>query len=152
MCQVLRDIFSVHEKFSTSLAQPRNQTVFHFRANHSQLEMVLRSRVFSKESFCITFSTTGDQDDDEHLAFSFQQDRTTLTGNQSKVWEEKSIFEFGKLNDFEIEFKNKSIIFINKKASASIAIDGNFDKFKFIGFYSVKPSSWIVPQSKIVKC
>ena len=148
----LREIFSVHQKFSTSLAQPRNKTVFHFRANHSQLEMVLRSRVFSKESFSITFSTTGDQDDDEHLAFSFQQDRTTLTGNQSKVWEEKSIFEFGKLNDFGIEFSNNSIVFKNdKKGSGSIAIDGTFHQFKFIEFYSEKLTTWIVSQSKIVK-
>ena len=110
--------------------------------------MVLKARVFSKESFSITFSTTRDQED---LTFSFQQDRTTLTGNQSKVWEEKSIFEFGKLNDFVIEFSNNSIIFNNKKFSSSIAIDGIFKNFKFIGFYSEKLTTWIVPQSKIVK-
>ena len=141
-----RDIFSVHQKFSTSLDSPRNQTIFHFRANHSQLETVLMSRVFSKESFSITFSTNRAQDD-LHLTFSFQQDRTTLTGSQTKVWKEKSIFEFGKLNDFEIEFNNKFIIFNNE--NASITINGIFENLKFIGFYSEKPTSWIVSQSKI---
>ena len=147
---MLREIFSVHQKFSTSLSQPRNQTVFHFRANHSQLATVLMSRVFAKESFSITFSTTRSQDD-QNLTFSFQQDKTILSGSQNKVWEENSIFEFGKLNDFVIEFSSNSIIFSNKKVSGSISIDGIFKNFKFIGFYSEKLSTWIVPQSKIVK-
>ena len=148
---MLRDIFSVHQKFSTSLDQPRNQTIFHFRANHSQVEMVLTARVFSKESFSITFSTTRDQDDQD-LTFRFEENKTTLTGNQSNIWEERSIFEFGKLNNFEIEFSNNSIVFINtKKGSGSIAINnGAFLQFKFIGFYSEKLSTWIVSQSKII--
>ena len=145
-----RDIFSVHQKFSTSLDNPRNQTIFHFRANHSQLETVLMSRVFSKESFSITFSTNRAQDD-LHLTFSFQQDRTTLTGSQTKVWKEKSIFEFGKLNDFMIEVSSNSIVFKNnQKGSGSITVDGTFQLLKFIGFYSEKLSTWIVSQSKIV--
>ena len=108
------------------------------------------SRVFAKESFSITFSTTRDQDD-QNLTFSFQQDRTILSGSQNKVWEENSIFKFGKLNDIVIEFSNNSIIFSNKKFFGSIGIDGIFEDFKFIGFYSEKLSTWIVPQSKIVK-
>ena len=108
------------------------------------------SRVFAKESFSITFSTTRAQDD-QNLTFSFQQNRTILSGSQNEVWEENSIFEFGKLNDFVIEFSNNSIIFNNKKFSGSIAIDGIFKNFKFIGFYSEKLTTWIVPQSKIVK-
>ena len=108
--------------------------------------MVLKSRVFSREPFNITFSSTRAQDD-QQLTFSFQPNRTILSGNQIKVWEEQSIFEFGKLNDFEIEFNKKSIIFINK--NASITINGIFENFKFIGFYSEKPTSWIVSQSKI---
>ena len=147
---VLREIFSAHQKFSTSLGQPQNQTIFHFRTNHSRLEMVLRGRVFSKESFSITFSTTRDQDDQD-LTFSFEKTKTTLTGNQSKVWEERSIFEFGKLNNFKIEFSNNSIVFKNnKKGSGSIAINGTFLQFKFIGFYSEKLCTWIVSQSKII--
>ena len=146
----LREIFSVHQKFSTSLDQPRNKTIFHFRANHSQLEMVLTARVFSKESFSITFSSTRAQDDQE-LTFTFEQWKTTLTGNQSKVWEEMSIFEFGKLNDFEIEFSNNSIKFRNpEKGSGSIAVDGTFQQFRFIGFYSEKLTTWGVSESKIV--
>ena len=118
--------------------------------------MVLSSRVFSQESFSVTFSTTRTQDD-KNLTFNFEQNRTSLSGYQSKVWEEKSIFEFGKLNEFEIEFSNKSIIFniihqFNKEVSGSIAIDGFFEKFNFIGFYSEKLTTWIVPQSKMFKC
>ena len=63
-----------------------------------------------------------------------------------------SIFEFGKLNNFEIEFSNHSIGFKNtKKGFGSIAISGIFQDFKFIGFYSEKLSTWIVSQSKIDK-
>ena len=146
----MREIFSVNQKFSTSLDHPRNKTVFHFRTNHSQLETVLKSRVFSKESFSLKFSTTGDQDD-QGLTFTFEETKTTLTGNQSKVWEEKSIFEFGKLNDFEIEFSNNSIVFKNpEKSSGSIAVVGTFQQFRFIGFYSEKLTTWGVSQSKII--
>ena len=147
---MLREIFSVHQRFSTSLANAKNQTIFHFRANHSQAEIVLMVRVFSREPFSITFSTTRGQDD-QHLTFSFQQNRTILTGNQSKVWEERSIIEFGKLNDFEIEFSNNSIVFRNpEKSSGWIRVVGTFQQFKFIGFYSEKLTTWGVSQSKIV--
>ena len=108
------------------------------------------TRVFSKDSFNITFSNTRAQDD-QQLTFNFQHNRTSLTGTQSKVWDEISIFDFGKLNDFEIGFSNNSIVFRNhEKGSASIAIDGMFEQFKFIGFYSEKSTSWVVPQSR--KC
>ena len=108
------------------------------------------SRVFAKESFSITFSTTRAQDD-QTLTFSFQQDKTILTGNQTKVWKGKSIFEFGKLNDFKIEFSNNSIVFENlKKGSGSIAIDGMFEQFYFIGFSSEKLTTWVVSESKNV--
>ena len=112
--------------------------------------MVLKARFFSKESFSVTFSTTLNQED-QKLTFIFQEDKTILTGNESKVWDEISIFDFGKLNDFEIGFSNNSIVFRNhEKGSASIAIDGMFEQFKFIGFYSEKSTSWVVPQSR--KC
>ena len=141
----------VHQKFSTSLDQPRNLTTFHFRNNQSQLEAVLMTRVFSKESFSLTFSTTAAQDN-ETLAFTFQEDKTTLTGSQDRIWDEMSIFEFGKLNEIQIDFSNNSIVIRNtKKGSGSIAITGTFLQYKFIGFYSEKLSSWIVPQSKIFK-
>ena len=146
---LLREIFSVHQRFSTSLAYPRNQTIFHLRTNHSQLQRVLESRVFSQESFNVTFSATRSQDD-QTLTFSFQQNSTILSGSQNKVWEEKSIFEFGKLNDLLIEFSNNSITFINKKGMGSISIDGIFGNFRFIGFYSEKPTSWVIAQSKII--
>ena len=111
--------------------------------------MVLRARVFSKESFSITFSTTRDQDDQD-LTFTFEENKTILTGNQSNIWEERSIFEFGKLNNFEIEFSNNSIVFKNpEKSSGSIAVDGTFQQFKFIGFYSEKLTTWGVSESKI---
>ena len=144
----MREIFSVHQRFSTSLAHERNKTIFHFRTNHSLLEMGWMTRVFSKDSFNITLSNTKAQDD-QQMTFNFQQNRTVLTGYQRKVWEEKSIFNFGKLNDFEIEISNNSIVFKNhENDSASIVIDGIFEQFKFIGFYSEKFTSWVVPQSK----
>ena len=124
----------VHQKFSTSLDQPRNLTTFHFRNNHSQLEAVLMVRVFSKESFSLTFSTTAAQDN-ETLDFTFQEDKTTLTGSQDRIWDEMSIVEFGKLNEIQIDFSNNSIVIRNtKKGSGSIAVTGTFLQYKFIGF------------------
>ena len=62
-----------------------------------------------------------------------------------------SIFKFGKLNDFEIEISNNSIKFRNpEKGSGSIAVDGTFQQFRFIGFYSEKLTTWGVSESKIV--
>ena len=113
--------------------------------------MVLKARFFSKESFSVTFSTTLDQED-QNLTFTFQEDKTILTGDESKVWNEISIFDFGKLNDFEIEFSNNSIEFKNHaKGSRSISIDGTFEHYNFIGFYSEKLTTWVVSESKIVE-
>ena len=107
------------------------------------------TRVFSKDSFNITFSNTRAQDD-QQLTFNFQHNRTSLTGTQSKVWDEISIFDFGKLNDFEIEFSNNSIEFKNH-AKGSISVDGTFEQYNFIGFYSEKLTTWVVSESKIVE-
>ena len=111
--------------------------------------MVLKARFFSKESFSVTFSTTLDQED-QNLTFTFQEDKTILTGDESKVWNEISIFDFGKLNDFEIEFSNNSIEFKNH-AKGSISVDGTFEQYNFIGFYSEKLTTWVVSESKIVE-
>ena len=106
-------------------------------------------RVFSKEWFGITFSNTRAQDD-ETLAFKFEQDRTTLTGSQDKIWDEPSIFEFGKLNEFTIDFSNNSILFTNKKLFRSLVLHGMFEHFIFVGFSSESLATWIVLQSMIL--
>ena len=136
----------VHEKFSTASDSDRGETIFHFKGNHSQLERQIVGRVFSKVAFSITFSNTRAQDD-QTLEFSFQPHKTSLTGIQEEIWNEKSIFEFGKLNEFTIDFSNNSIVMNNEKLSRSIDIQGTFEKLIFVGFYSEELTTWIVEQS-----
>ena len=146
--QLIGSLFaSVHKKFVTNKDAIKDDTVFYFRSNHSLLERDFQGRVFPKDVFTVTFSNTRAQDD-KTLVFTFSESETTATGEVTQTWTEKSIFEFGSLNDFMISFRNNSIEFTNEKMAASIIITGIFDMLRFIGFHSEVLTTWVLQDSR----
>ena len=137
----------VHKKFTTTKETDKEETVFFFRSNHSLVAREFQGRVFPKDVFTVTFSNTRAQDD-QTLVFTFSPSKTTATGVETQTWNEKSIFEFGALNDFIIAFSNNSIMFTSQPLASSITITGGiFELFRFIGFHSETLTSWIMIES-----
>ena len=123
----------------------RNEATFYFK-READGGREFNGRVFPKDYFNITFSNTK-QANDEFVVMTFYPNETRIVG--LKEVDAKQIFEFGKSNEFTINLTSSSITLNNPMFSDSLNFEGNFDKMKYVGFYSESSTAWLLSKSMI---
>ena len=99
-------------------------------------------RVYPTSPIEITFSNSRNQTN-HTIQILLEKTKTVVTINGTIMTEEVPVVKYNSINDLIFRYKRNLISIDNK-----FDISGHFHLIRFIGFDSVRETSWIVQNSK----
>ena len=72
-----------------------------------------------------------------------EKTKTVVTINGTKITEEVPVIKYNSLNDLILKYSKNHI-----SVDSKFKIDGDLHSLRFIGFDSIKDTSWVIQNSK----
>ena len=116
--------------------------IYHFISNRSLLVKDFPIRVYPVGPVQITFSNSKDQTN-HTVQILMEKTKTVVTINGTKITEEVPVIKYNSLNNLILKYSKNHI-----SVDSKFKIDGDLHSLRFIGFDSVKDTSWVIQNSK----